>query len=60
MKLFGKIGSLLLWPGNALCDALGVHGEDHRLILRAFTNLLVYGIAGMIVMLLLLQQAGPA
>ena len=51
MKAIRKLGEIFLLPGEAVCDALGVEGEDHRLILRAFTNLLVYGAISLVVVL---------
>ena len=51
MKTSDKIANVLLWPGNKICDLLGVEGEDHRLILRVFMNLLIYGVLSFIIML---------
>jgi len=48
---------IFLWPGNTVCDLLKIEGEDHRLILRAFMNLLLYGILGMTLMILVLGGA---
>lgn len=59
MKLH-PLEKIILWPGNAVCDALKIEGEDHRLVLRAFINLLVYGILGMAAMLLALAASGAA
>ena len=55
MTTSDRIAAVLLWPGNKICDLLGVEGEDHRLILRAFMNLLIYGIISLSVMLILLD-----
>ncbi len=51
MKTSDKIAAVILWPGNKSCDLLGVEGEDHRLILRVFMNLLIYGALSLIIML---------
>ena len=51
MKIVDKIANVFLYPGNLVCDLLGVEGEDHRLILRAFTNLLVYSAVALITVL---------
>ncbi len=42
-----KIASILLWPGNKVCDLLGIEGTDHRLILRLWVNLIVYSIVSL-------------
>ncbi|MCH7807186.1 MAG: hypothetical protein IH995_08640 [Proteobacteria bacterium] len=49
-----KIAAVILWPGNRICDLLGVEGEDHRLILRVFMNLLIYGALSLTIMLILI------
>ena len=51
MKTSDKIAAVILWPGNKICNFLGVEGEDHRLILRLFMNLLIYGALSLIIML---------
>jgi len=51
VKIVDKIANLFLLPGNLVCDLIGVEGEDHRLILRAFTNLLVYSAVALITVL---------
>jgi hypothetical protein len=56
----GALEKIFLWPGNAVCDALKVEGEDHRLILRAFMNLLFYGTLGMVLMILVLRASDAA
>lgn len=55
MKTSDKIAAVLLFPGNKICDLLGVEGEDHRLILRLFMNLLIYGAVSLSVMLILID-----
>lgn len=55
MKTSDRIAHYLLWPGNKVCDLLNVQGDDHRLILRLFMNLLIYGVSGLIVMLVLID-----
>lgn len=49
-----KIAAVILWPGNRICDLLGVEGDDHRLILRLFMNLLIYGALSLTIMLILI------
>ena len=51
MTTTDKIAAIILWPGNRICDLLGVEGDDHRLILRLFMNLLIYGALSLAVML---------
>lgn len=51
MNFLEKLGALFLLPGNYICGALGVEGEDHRLILRAFTNLLFYSVITFVIVL---------
>ena len=51
MKFLERIGTLFLKPGDLVCDALGVEGDDHRLILRAFMNLLFYSAVALIIVL---------
>lgn len=47
-----KIASVLLWPGNKVCDLLGIEGADHRLILRLWVNLIVYSIVSLSLVML--------
>jgi hypothetical protein len=51
MSKTDKVASVLLWPGNKVCDLLGVEGDDHRLILRLWANLIIYGIISLSIML---------
>ena len=53
MKIVDKIASVLLWPGNKVCDLLGIEGDDHRLILRLWVNLIVYSIVSLSLVLIL-------
>jgi hypothetical protein len=46
-----KLFEIFLWPGNTVCDLLKVEGEDHRLILRLWTNLIFYGTISLIIAL---------
>lgn len=55
MTTSDKIAEVLLWPGNKICDLLGIEGEDHRLILRLFMNLLFYGIVTLSVMMIVID-----
>ena len=55
MQIVAKIASVLLWPGNKVCDLLGVTGDDHRLILRLWVNLIVYSILSLSLMLVLID-----
>jgi len=50
-----KIASVLLWPGNKICDLLGIEGDDHRLILRLWANLIIYGIISLSIMMILVD-----
>lgn len=47
MSKTDKIASVVLWPGNKICDLLGIEGTDHRLILRLWVNLIVYSIVSL-------------
>ncbi len=55
MKTSDKIAAVLLWPGNKVCDLLAIKGDDHRLILRLWVNLIVYSIVSLSLMLLLVD-----
>jgi len=55
MKTSEKIAHFLLLPGNKVCDLLKVEGEDHRLILRLWTNLIFYGIVSFSIALMLID-----
>lgn len=55
MSKTDKIASVLLWPGNKVCDLLGVEGEDHRLILRLWANLIIYGILSLSIMMMMID-----
>ena len=55
MTTTDKIAAVILWPGNRICDLLGVEGDDHRLILRLFMNLLIYGALSLAIMLILID-----
>lgn len=52
MKTADKIANVFLWPGNKVCDLLNVKGDDHRLILRLWSNLILYGIVAFAVALM--------
>lgn len=54
MTTTDRIAAIILWPGNRICDLLGVEGDDHRLILRLFMNLLIYGALSLTIMLILI------
>lgn len=51
MRKTDKVAAVLLWPGNKVCDLLGVEGDDHRLILRLWVNLIVYSIVSLSIVL---------
>ncbi len=44
---------LFLLPGDLVCNAFGLTGDsDHRMVLRSFFNTLIWGAAGVIIVLL--------
>ena len=53
MKTSDKIASVVLWPGEKVCDILAIEGDDHRLILRLWANLIIYGIVSFSVMMIM-------
>ncbi len=55
MSMTDKIASVVLWPGNKVCDLLKIEGEDHRLILRLWANLIIYGILSLSIMMLVME-----
>lgn len=55
MSTTDKIASVVLWPGNKVCDLLGVEGDDHRLILRLWSNLIIYGIISLSIMMMVID-----
>ena len=55
MTTIDKIASVILWPGNKVCDLLGIKGDDHRLILRLWVNLIVYSILSLSLMLVFID-----
>ncbi len=55
MKTSDKIAAVLLWPGNKVCDILAIKGDDHRLILRLWVNLIVYSIVSLSLVLILVD-----
>ena len=55
MKTSDQIAAVFLWPGNKVCDLLGIKGDDHRLILRLWVNLIVYSIVSLSLALLLVD-----
>ncbi len=34
-----------LWPGNKVCDLVGLHDPDDRQVLRLFANMIIWGAA---------------
>lgn len=38
-----RVAAVMLWPGNWVCDRLGVEEGESRFLLRMFVNLTVYG-----------------
>lgn len=42
-----------LWPGNLVCDALGARGDDDRSMIRTLVNMLVWDLAGVLVVVVL-------
>ncbi len=55
MKISDKIASIVLWPGEKVCDILGIEGDDHRLILRLWANLIIYGIVSLSIMMVMID-----
>ncbi|MHA1544438.1 MAG: hypothetical protein ACTSU8_04830 [Alphaproteobacteria bacterium] len=55
MSKTDKVASVLLWPGNKVCDLLSVEGDDHRLILRLWVNLVVYSIVSLSIVLVVVD-----
>lgn len=37
-----RFAQYLLYPGNAVCDALEIHDPDSRMLLRMFVNVGLY------------------
>ena len=56
MSTSDKIAKILLWPGEKVCDITGIKGEDHRLILRVYANLVIYGIIGLSIMMVIIDR----
>ena len=41
-SLVERIGRIILWPGEAACNALSIEDEDSRAIFRMFVNTSIY------------------
>ena len=37
-----------LYPGNVVCDALGLGKDDDRMMVRTLVNMLVWNLAGVL------------
>ena len=46
LPLSERIGRIILWPGDAACNALGMKDEDSRAIFRMFVNTSIYAKIG--------------
>ncbi|MEM8936821.1 MAG: hypothetical protein AAGC77_10480 [Pseudomonadota bacterium] len=45
------MGKTLLFPGEYVCDRLGIEDQDSRYLLRMFVNLTVYGKVALLILL---------
>ena len=50
------MSNVILYPGDRLCNLVGVpRGSDHRMILRSFFNMLVWGAVGTVAILAMMR-----
>ena len=47
LPLSERIWRIILWPGDAACNALAIQDEDSRAIFRMFVNTSIYAKMGM-------------
>jgi hypothetical protein len=63
VPLFASVGHALAWllllPGDLVCDAVGVAKADNRDLLRMLINSLVWGLACIVVGIIVFQWSGP-
>ena len=50
------MSTVFLYPGDTLCNLLGLpQDSDHRMILRSFFNMLIWGVVGTVVILTIMR-----
>lgn len=47
-SLSTAVARLLLWPGDLVCTAIGLEGDDKRELVRMLVNSLVWIVVGML------------
>ena len=50
------VSGVFLYPGDTLCNLMGVpQDSDHRMILRSFFNMLIWGAVGTVAILAIMR-----